>query len=146
MTPTSPSFEAPQQRVSGSGLDGSNSGLSRSRRAILWLLVAAACALYIYRINTFTPQPLDSSNTLRPILNRWFIAFLRLYAHPEPALAAWKNFCAIVLFIPPVLAMLDFVREHGMLNLPDRAARALCSRTLLFVSSAISLTACRYPA
>jgi hypothetical protein len=99
----------------------------------------------IYRVATFIPQPLDGHHTLRPILNGWFDAFLRLYEHPETAYEDWRTWCLFALLIVPALAVLNLVREHGMLRLPEPVPRILCSRWLFFAGIAATLLICRYP-
>ncbi len=119
--------------------------LLRSHRAAIWLTFGAAAIFCLYRIATFTPGPLDSANTLRPILNRWFLAFLGLYKHPEPAFADWRAFSAFALLVPPALAVLNFGRHRKMFRSPRWAESILCSRTLLFAAIAGCLFVCRYP-
>lgn len=111
----------------------------------MWAAYALAALVCIYRIATFTPQPLDSSHTLRPILNRGLDLFLRMHESPEGAYEDWRAFCLLVLLLPTSLAILNFAREHGISKLPDRAARFLCSRGLLFTCIAVALFLCRYP-
>jgi hypothetical protein len=107
-----------------------------------WALIVIFC---VYRIATFTPQPLDGPHTLRPILNSWFDSYLRRYQSPEAAFENWRAWCLLALLVAPVLAALNFFRDHGMLRLPDRAANILCSRWLLFSTIAATLLLCRYP-
>jgi hypothetical protein len=117
-----------------------------SRRSVKVTIWALAVVFAIYRLATFIPQPLDGPRTLRPILNALFDAFLRLYDHPETAYEDWRMWCLLALMVAPALAVLNYVREHGTLQLPDRAAKILCSRGLLFLSVAATLLLCRYPA
>lgn len=117
----------------------------RAKRNAKWSAYGLAVAFCIYRIATFTPQPLDAPNTLRPILNKWFVAFIRLYQQPETAYAYWRTFCLLAMLVPPLLAILNYAREHRRFNFPDRAMKIVCSRALLFASIAVSLIVCRYP-
>ncbi|MDQ6679167.1 MAG: hypothetical protein M3Z09_17940, partial [Acidobacteriota bacterium] len=117
----------------------------RAKHAATWLACGLGAIFCIYRIATFVPQPLDSPNTLRPVLNHWFVAFLRLYQKPETAYAHWKSLCLIAMLAPSVLAVLNYAREHRMLKLPSRTMSILCSRPLLFASIAGLLFVCRYP-
>jgi hypothetical protein len=116
-----------------------------TRRILLFVLVSLLAAFCFYRLATFTPRPLDSPGTLRPVLNNWFVAFVKLYEQPADAFAAWTKLCLLLLLIPPALAMLDFVSEHGMLRLQGRALYALRSRILFFASIAVSLIVTRLP-
>jgi hypothetical protein len=116
-----------------------------SKRRALWAAYALAAAICIYRIASFTPQPLDSPNTLRPILNRGLDWFLRMHESPEAAYENWRAFCLLALIVPPFLAILNFAREQDMCRLPARVTRFLCSRGLLFTCIAAVLLLCRYP-
>jgi hypothetical protein len=128
-------------------------GSSSGRAARAWLSdhgarVAAwalAAVFVTYRIAVFIPQPLDGPHTLRPILNAWFDAFLRFYEHPETAYEDWRALCLFALLAAPSLAVLNLVREHGTLRLPDHAWKILCSRSLFFTVVAGTLLLCRYP-
>lgn len=116
-----------------------------SKRAAVWIVCALLLVLCIYRIATFIPQPLDGPHTLRPILNNWLSGFERMYESPEKAYETWRMFCLLALLLPAALATLNFAREHGISKLPDRVAKILCSRTLLFTTIAAVLLLCRYP-
>jgi hypothetical protein len=108
--------------------------LKRSARIAAWSLAAA---FGIYRIATFVPEPLDGPHTLRPILNAWFDAFLRLHPRPETAYENWRAWCLLALLVAPALAILNFVG--------GRAAKTLCSRGLFFAGIAVTLFLCRFP-
>ena len=114
----------------------------RAAKFTFWGLVAAFA---IYRIATCIPQPLDGPHTLRPILNGWFDVYLRLYEHPEAAYENWRAWCVLALAVAPALAVLNLVRQHGTLWLPDRATRIFCSKALFFASIAAAMFLCRYP-
>lgn len=124
------------------------SGVSRER-ITKWSVYAALVIFCIYRIATFTPQPIDGPTTLRPILYSWFTWFLGIYGHPyarpEMAFAGWARFCSWILLIPPALTVLNYAWQHEFIRLPRPAAKVLCSRWLLFISVALCLIACRYP-
>lgn len=140
MTPTS--LESPRERGIGFGRPSLAWLSKRPTRVSLWTF---ALAFAIYRIATFTPQPLDGRHTLRPILNGWLDIFLRHYQHPESAYEDWRAFCLLALLIAPALAALNLVREYRAFSVPERAIRVLCSRGLLFASIAATLFICRYP-
>jgi len=118
---------------------------SRFKNAAVWLACGLAAVFCIYRIAVFVPQPLDSPDTLRPVLNRWFIAFLMLYRRPETAYAHWRNFCLIAMLLPSALAILNYAREDRNFTSASRTIGLLCSRSLLFACIAGSLVLCRYP-
>ncbi len=140
MTPTS--LDSPREPGTVSGRS-TRVWLSKGRVEVAaWALAAV---FVVYRLATFVPQPLDGPHTLRPILNAWFDAFLRLHERPEAAYDNWRTACLFALLIAPLLAALSFVREHGTLRLPDRAARIVCSRGLFFAVIAVTLLFCRYP-
>lgn len=110
-----------------------------------WIAAAIVIVFSIYRLATFVPQPLDAQNTLRPVLNGWFSAFLRMFANPDAAYEDWKQLCFFVLLLPPSLALLDYVLEREMFSLPRWVTAILCSRALFWASIAASLIICRYP-
>ena len=140
MTPHS--LDSPHEPAIGSS-ELARSWLSKTRVKITaWALVAIFA---IYRLATFTPQPLDGPHTLRPILNAWFDAWLRLHEHPETAYENWRALCLFALLTAPALAVLNLLREHGTIRLPDRAAKILSSRWLFFAAIAATLLLCRYP-
>ena len=74
----------------------------------------------------FTPRPLDSPGTLRPILYRWFNWFVELYASREDAFAAWSTFSFLALLVPAALAALFYLSQHAVTKLPrvDRPSTA----------------------
>lgn len=118
---------------------------SRLRVLMPWLIGALITAFCLYRLANFTPEPLDSSTTLRPILNTWFDTFLRLYDSPESAYESWRAFCLFGLLVPVALAVLNFLREQGIIRLPGRTEKILCSRGVLFAAIAGALLLCRFP-
>jgi hypothetical protein len=140
MTPTS--LDSPREPVIGSSRPARVWLSKRGAKIAAW---AFATVFAIFRLVTFIPQPLDGPHTLRPILNAGFDAFLRHYEHPEPAYEDWRAFCLLALMMAPALAVLNLVCEHGRVRLPDRAAKILCSRWLLFGAIAATLLLCRYP-
>ncbi len=115
------------------------------RSLLKWLFCAAIAAFCLFRLATFTPQPLDSAGTLRPILYRWFLWFVNLHAHPEQAFSTWSGTCFLALMVPPSLAVLNYSRHRGVVRLPSSIASILCSRALLIGSIALCLFVCRYP-
>jgi hypothetical protein len=109
------------------------------RTQAVWLIAIIATIFCLWRMAVFVPQPLDSSTTLRPVLYALFDRFIRYYGGPERAFSAWYTICSVALLIPPALAVLNY--------LPNRRIPGwLRSRTLLFLSIAVCLLACRYPA
>ncbi len=120
-------------------------GARSTKRTAALLIWTLASVFGIYRLATFTPQPLDGPHTLRPILNAWFDTFLRSHAHPETAYEDWRALCLFILLIAPGLAILNLLREHASLRLPQRVAKFLCSRVLFFLSIAAAFLLCRYP-
>jgi hypothetical protein len=137
-----PTHLSPHQLSIRSGPIGRIWFSKRGAKLAAWLLLAAVA---LYRLAIFIPQPLDGPHTLRPILNAWFDVFLRLYESPEAAYESWRACCLFALLVPVALAVLSFLREQGILRLPDRAARVLCSRGLLFGAIAGALLLCRFP-
>src|SRR4051794_3823134 len=89
--------------------------LKPAARLTAYFLAAAVC---VYRIATFTPQPLDSANTLRPLLNSVFIAYLNLFDRPEAAHEEWMTICILALLAPPALALLNFAARRGICKCP----------------------------
>ncbi len=114
-------------------------------RILKWLLYAAIAAFCLFRLATFTPQPLDSPGTLRPILYRWFLWFITLHAHSEQAFSSWSTIGFLALMTPPALAVLNYSRCSEIVRLPRLLATILCSRALLLGSIAVCLFLCRYP-
>jgi hypothetical protein len=114
-----------------------------SRRYLgAWTACVAIALWCVYRIATFTPQPLDSPGTLRPVLYRWLMSFQGGASHPERAVAQWNAICFAALLVPPALAVLNYLRTRGAARLPGW----VCSRMLLFSAIAVCLFVCRYPA
>jgi hypothetical protein len=141
-----------KQTMTPTSVDSPHESGPASGRARAWLPKGAkvsalvfAGVFAIYRLATFTPQPLDGPHTLRPVLNAWFDAFVRLHERPETAYENWRAWCLFALLIAPALGLLNFAREHRTLNLPDRVAKILCSRGLLFAALAATFVLCRYP-
>ena len=95
------------------------------------ILIVLFC---LYRIASFTPQPLDSAQTLRPLLYRWFINFLSFHAHPEQAFEHWSSLCFLALLVPPALALFNFALPSLQTKLPLWISRFLRSRWALFAS------------
>ncbi len=91
---------------------------------------AAAClvALALYRIAAFVPQPLDSANTLRPVLNAAFVHYLNLFSTPQSAYGVWRAVGLVAMF---TVAALGVARVR--------------SQALFFTSVAFTLVWCRYP-
>lgn len=115
------------------------------RPVALWIVSIAAAIFVIWRLAVFTPQPLDASSTLRPMLAGLFGKLLRSYDSPAQAFSAWYKFTGAALFIPPLLAFLNYIRhQKPTLVLPIPAW--ICSRALLFSMVALCLLLCRYPA
>ena len=112
------------------------------------ITVASICVLAglfcIWRMSVFVPQPLDSSSTLRPVLYKLFSRFLAAYNTREQAFLAWYGFCAIILLAPPVLAVLNYLRQYAQ-TFGVRVPGLLCSRLLFFASVAFCFAFCRYP-
>ena len=91
----------------------------------------------VYRLAIFTPQPLDSEQTLRPLLYTWFSAFVARRHSLEQALGNWKLLCLVALLIPTALGLFNYYSR--------RTVPALRSPTLFFLSIAMSLAISRYP-
>jgi hypothetical protein len=109
-------------------------------------LSAVAASWIVYRILTFSPAPLDSPSTLRPVLYSWFAAFLKSYRSDSQARHAWSSWCLVLLTIPAILAILNYLASSGIVRLPRWASRLIASRTLLFAAIAASLLLSRFPA
>ena len=116
-----------------------------SRRRLIWLFCMLLLAVGIYRLATFTPQPLDSPHTLRPLLYRWYSALFRPDPYTEKDAEAWTGWCYLALAIPAVLALLSHYSARGIFPLRGRAGRIVGSRALLFGSIAVGLFVCRFP-
>jgi len=116
----------------------------RVKMAAVWLIPIAAAIAGVWRMATFTPQPLDSPSTLRPVLYALFSRFVQHYGGPEPAFSAWYGICAIALLVAPVLAVLNYLRCAER-SWGSRIPGWLCSRALLFTSIGVCLLLCRFP-
>jgi len=101
-------------------------------------------ALCIYRILTFVPQPLDSPGTLRPLLYALFTRFVKHYPNPEQAQQAWTSFSLLALFIPTILAVLNYGLRHSVIQAPTWVRKVVGSRLLFFGSVAACLVVCRF--
>src|ERR1019366_2135829 len=99
-------------------------------------LLLILCA---HRILTFTPQPLDSPGSLRPFLYALFGRFLKRYSNPEQAQQAWGTYCIVALLIPTILALLNYLLRHSVIQSPVWVQKVAGSRLLFFGSVA----ACR---
>src|ERR1700722_10387708 len=118
--------------------------LDPMKRITIWLFCCFVAVLCVWRIAVFIPQPLDSPSTLRPVLFALFSKFVKHYDSPEQAFSAWCGFCAIVLVVPPALAILNYLRANER-SLRARIPGWLCSRTLLFASIGLCFILCKYP-
>lgn len=114
------------------------------KQAAVSLICVAAGIFCVWRMAVFTPQPLDSSSTLRPVLYELFSGFIKRYDSSEQAFLAWYGFCAILLLAPAALAVINYLRqaEH---SLRTRIPAWLCSRTLLFTTIGLCFIFCKYP-
>ena len=126
--------------MSGQGGEG-----ERNFHLIHWPVSALVAAFCVYRLAVFTPQPLDSPGTLRPILYRFFIWFLGLYGDREDAFDAWYTICVVALLAPVVLAVLHYGYRQSKVKLARRVAQVLGSRWIFWGSIAGCLVLCRYP-
>lgn len=115
------------------------------KRALAASAAALVLLLCIYRILTFVPRALDSPRTLRPILYAIFSIFVRHYGNPELAQQAWEKYCLAALFVPVILALLNYMSSRSAIRLPEPVRRVAGSRVLLFASVALCLTICRFP-
>jgi hypothetical protein len=116
-----------------------------SRRPLWWILAGLLAVACIYRLATFTPQPLDSPDTLRPVLNDWFSTFLRFHDTPENAYQDWRGISLLALLLPPALAIVNLLRDRTILRLPVRVASMVCSRAVFFLAIGGVLLLCRFP-
>jgi hypothetical protein len=111
-----------------------------------WCVWAFVLIAAIYRLLTFVPQPLDSSYTLRPHLYYWFAIYLNWFSSPGIAQARWDRGCSLLVLVPAVLALLNYLSVSNPHSRPrSRAWQLLFSRTLFFSSIALVLFACRFP-
>jgi hypothetical protein len=106
------------------------------------LLVLIYCA---YRFLTFVPQPLDSPGTLRPGLYGVFSKFVKQYRNLEQAQQAWASYCLIALFIPTILALLNYIYRPSGYRPLVWVYKVVSSRLLLFIGIATCLFICRFP-
>ena len=102
-------------------------------------------AFCLYRLAVFTPQPLDSPGTLRPVLYGFFNWFLGLFANRESAFDAWYAICVVALLVPVALAILNYGARTGLVKLPRRVDQVLCSPWVFWASTAVCLILCRFP-
>ncbi|HME06019.1 MAG TPA: hypothetical protein VKG25_03180 [Bryobacteraceae bacterium] len=123
------------------------SAASDRTRWVKWLLFLAVILLGIYRLATFVPQPLDSPATLRAVLYPWYAAFVRRYPSPAQAMSAWRTFGLWALFVPVILALLNYLWHSSILKVkpPERVRRILESRSLLWAAITGCLVLWRYP-
>ena len=126
-------------------MSGNRGEDARSFVPVRWLAAILAGVFCLYRLAGFTPQPLDSPGTLRPVLYRWFTWFLALFGARQAAFDAWFTICGVALLVPAVLAILHYGTTHGLVRFEGGARRVLCSRGLFFISLAGCLLLCRYP-
>ena len=115
------------------------------KRALTGSISALLLTFFLYRILTFVPQPLDSPGTLRPVLYALFIRFVKHYANPEQAQQAWTNLSFLALFIPTILALLNYFSSHSAIPWPDWVRKVVRSRLLFFSGVAVCLIVCRFP-
>lgn len=121
------------------------SAAKRIPAPLKWAAIVVTAVFCIYRLAIFTPQPLDSPGSLRPALFRIWDWWLHLSGTPEQMLARWSDVCALVLCIPPVLALLYYLWRSESIRLPRRVAQYLFSRWNFFTSIAACLLLCRFP-
>jgi hypothetical protein len=112
------------------------------KSTVMWCVWSLLVIAAIYRLVTFVAQPLDSPGTLRPHLYAWFSAFLKHYPSPGQAQNAWNGDCLRLLLVAPALVLFNYFSVSMPRN---RLRQFLCSQTLLFVSIAVALLACRLP-
>jgi hypothetical protein len=117
---------------------------SRIKAAAWTLLGVGFLALFAYRAATFTPAPLDTPGTLRPILYRWFLWFVTLHKYPEQAFSTWSGGAFALSLIPAGLALLALLRNR-IARRYERLVGVLLSRPLLFAAIAVALVVCRFP-
>lgn len=132
--PPSVPAEAPASRPSLRRIGGA---LTIGAAAMLWAA---------YRLLTFHPQPIDSPQTLRPILYSFYSRFIGHYANVEAAHQAWREYSLLLLLLPPLLVVLNYLDRSAIVRLPSLGRRIVASRALLFASIAASLIALRFPA
>lgn len=109
-----------------------------SKPSARWSAFAFLATLCAWRIAAFTPQPLDSPQTLRPMLHGWFAAFVDRYSTLDAAAGDWTMYCFIAMLIPAALAL-----SH--LRWPGRGPAWLHSKWLFLASVAALLIVCRLP-
>lgn len=115
------------------------------RLAVAASISALLLILCAHRILTFTPQPLDSPGSLRPFLYALFGRFLKRYSNPEQAQQAWGTYCIVALLIPTILALLNYLLRHSVIQSPVWVQKVAGSRLLFFGSVAACLGVCRFP-
>lgn len=110
---------------------------------VTWPVLALMVIFCAYRTIGFQPQPLDSAQTLRPVLYAWFTSFLGNFQSLAEATSGWTTYCIVAMSIPAGLAFLNlYLRKHQ----PPRTFLAiLCSRWLWFASIVVFLIVCRFP-
>lgn len=114
--------------------------ISTRRRLVVAGAVAAFC---LYRLSSFSVQPLDAPGTLRPILLRGYMEFLFAHRGPEDAIMSWRLIAIGLLLLVALLA----IANHFVSTWPERLTglRPLVrSRALFFSSAAVALFVCRY--
>lgn len=132
-----------QEQPSGKGWPPLSPSIRK--RALIGSFSALLLIFCAYRILTFVPQPLDSPSTIRPVLYALFIRFVKHYPNPEQAQRAWDSLCLLALFIPTILALLNYFSRHSVIESPVWVQKVVRSRLLFFSSVAGCLIVCRFP-
>ena len=107
-----------------------------------WTAYTVITALCLFRLATFTPQPLDSPGAFHLILWRFFTWFLGWFG--DRAFSIWSAICLVALLLPPALAALNYRTPRSRVA-QALCSRGLCSRWFFWASIAICLVLCRFP-
>jgi 4-amino-4-deoxy-L-arabinose transferase-like glycosyltransferase len=78
-------------------------------------------------------------------LYRFFSRFVKQYPNPEQAQQAWASYCVVALFIPTLLALLNYVSRAPVKRTLVWVYKAVGSRLFLFIAIAACLIVCRFP-
>lgn len=115
----------------------------RPKTVILTILAV----LGIWRAFSLVPQPLDSANTLRPLLYRLYLVFVGRYTRFDDAVQAWETYRVALLILPAILAALNFWLDFRppvhLSRWASRIAKLLRSRAL-FIASILAVLLLAY--
>src|SRR5215469_5920150 len=125
---------------------GAPRSLLTRRNAWIGSSAAVLVTLAAYRVFTFVPRPLDAPRTLRPILYALFYHFVHLFQTPDDAQRFWHSGCILLLLVPPILAVWNYLYGASAGASLGRLHRFLSSHLLFFFSIGVALAVCRFPA